>query len=69
MKSAAFVLGLLTASPAAAQPLLHPMFADHAVLQRDRPVHIYGAARPGAQVSIHLGKTDVLARASASVQQ
>jgi hypothetical protein len=24
--------------------LLHPMFGDHAVLQRDRPITLYGAA-------------------------
>ncbi len=68
MKLAAIALGLLAASPAAAQPLLHPMFADHAVLQRDRPIHVYGAAHPGAEVSVHMGTTDATARASASGQ-
>src|SRR5579872_1380990 len=68
MKSVAIVLGLLAASPAAAQPLLHPMFADHAILQRDRPIRVYGAAHPGADVSIHMGTTDASARASASGQ-
>ena len=68
MKLTALVLGLLAASPAAAQPLLHPMFADHAVLQRDRPIRVYGTAHPGAEVSIHLGKADASAHASAGGQ-
>src|SRR5690606_36828286 len=27
--------------------LLHAMFSDHAVLQRERPIHVYGTAAPG----------------------
>ena len=28
--------------------LLHAMFQDHAVLQRDRPIRVWGHAAPGA---------------------
>ncbi|HEX2758923.1 MAG TPA: carboxypeptidase-like regulatory domain-containing protein, partial [Rhizomicrobium sp.] len=46
----------LSALPAlAAERLLHPMFQDHAVLQRDKPIAIYGAAAPGATVKVMLG--------------
>ncbi len=48
---------LLLASPASAaaregRPLLHPLFSNHAVLQRDRPVTIWGWAEPGTQVTV-----------------
>ena len=33
-------------------PLLHPLFADHAVLQRGRPVPVWGWSHPGAAVSV-----------------
>ncbi len=68
MKFAAFTLALVAASPAGAEPLLHPMFADHAVLQRDQPIRIYGTAPSGAQVSVHLGGASATAHASASGQ-
>lgn len=43
---------------ASAQPLLHAMFQDHAVLQRDRAVPIWGQAAPGEQVTVEFaGKT------------
>jgi sialate O-acetylesterase len=68
MKLAVFALALLAASPAGAQSLLHPMFADHAVLQQGRPIPVYGQARPGAEISVQLGEARVTARASASGQ-
>ena len=68
MKWTAFALVLLAASPAEAQSLLHPMFADHAVLQRDRPIPVYGQAHPGAEISVQLGEARVMARASATGQ-
>jgi sialate O-acetylesterase len=58
----ALALLLLTA-PAGAQALLHPMFADHAVLQRGQPIRVYGDARPGASVSVHLASETANARA------
>ena len=43
--------------------LLHPFFTDHAVLQRDQPVRIYGKAQPGEAVSVTLGNVSADARA------
>ena len=37
-----------------AAPLLDAMFQDHAVLQRDRPVVVWGRAEPGATVAVSL---------------
>ena len=53
----------LAAMPALAAPLLHPMFADHAVLQRGQPIPVYGQAAPGTTVTVHLGSTTANARA------
>jgi sialate O-acetylesterase len=33
-------------------PLLHAMFQDHAVLQRDQPIRIWGRAKPGEEVQV-----------------
>jgi len=44
---------------AAEPPLLHPLFADHAVLQRDRPIDIWGQARAGEEVTVTLAGTSV----------
>ncbi len=41
-------------SAAADGPLLHAMFQDHAVLQRDKPINVYGVAPKGAAVSVTL---------------
>lgn len=54
---------LLAAIPAEAAPLLHPMFADHAVLQRGQPIPVYGRAKAGADVRVSLGSTSITARA------
>jgi sialate O-acetylesterase len=68
MKRAAFVMALLAASPAGAQPLLHPMFADHAVLQRDQPIRIYGQAPAGSDIRVQLGGANSTAHAAANGQ-
>ncbi|QAY79935.1 9-O-acetylesterase [Sphingosinicella sp. BN140058] len=41
--------------PAAAAPTLNPIFSDHAVLQRDRPILVYGTAAAGEKVTVTLG--------------
>jgi len=46
--------------PAAATPLLHALFQDHAVLQRDQPVPVWGQAKPGEAVSVALGNQAAL---------
>jgi len=38
------------------EPLLNAMFQDHAVLQRDQPILVYGRAAPGDEVSLSLGE-------------
>ena len=63
MKSTIVIFGLLAASPAFADPLLHPMFADHAVLQQGRPIPVYGAASPGADVTVTMGNAKATAKA------
>jgi len=70
MRLAAFGVALTWAllAPAAAAPLLHPMFQDHAVLQRDQPIRIYGQAPRGAAISVRLGEARATARAAANGQ-
>jgi sialate O-acetylesterase len=55
MKFLIVAFALLAAAPAQAATLLHPMFADHAVLQRGAPIPVYGTASPGAEVHIEMG--------------
>ena len=45
--------------------LLHPLFQDHAVLQRDQPVPVWGHAAPGATVSVAVAGQAVATRADA----
>jgi sialate O-acetylesterase len=45
-------------SAAPARPLLDEMFADHAVLQRDRAIPVWGEAAPGEQLTISLSGAD-----------
>lgn len=55
----------LSGQPAIArEALLNPMFSDHAVLQRDKPIAIYGHARPGAEVKVKLGEAAAEGRAN-----
>jgi sialate O-acetylesterase len=52
--------------PAPKEPqLLHPLFQDHAVLQRDRPIKVYGEAPAGTAVSVSLANNKAEARAGA----
>jgi sialate O-acetylesterase len=46
-------------------PLLHPMFQDHAVLQRDRPITVWGWTRPGEQVRMEFASRTAQTRADA----
>jgi sialate O-acetylesterase len=45
----------LSASPSLATPTFAPVWTDHAVIQRDRPIMVEGNAAPGAQVEVVLG--------------
>ncbi len=60
-------LALLSSAPAfAAEPLLNPVFGDHAVLQRDQPIHIWGTATPNAAVTVTLSSDTTKAHADSS---
>jgi sialate O-acetylesterase len=48
-----------------AAPLLHPMFQDHAVLQRDKPINVYGDAPAGAHLTVTLADAKAEATAGA----
>ncbi|MCF5965147.1 9-O-acetylesterase, partial [Xanthomonas perforans] len=48
---------------AADAPLLHPVFQDHAVLQRDAPIRLWGDAAPGTRVTVQLDSAQVQTRA------
>src|SRR6202789_4548789 len=71
MKFLVLALGLVAGGPAGAVPpasaatLLHPMFNDHAVLQRDQLIRVYGTAKPGADVAVSLGNESATAHADA----
>ncbi len=43
------------ASDADAKPLLHPLFANHAVLQRETRVPVWGWSDPGAKITVSFG--------------
>ena len=47
----------LVALPLAADVTLPAIFSDHAVLQRDKPLPVWGKAAPGERVEVSLGKS------------
>jgi sialate O-acetylesterase len=57
---------LCTASAAAAEPALNPLFSDHGVLQRGRPIRVWGTASPGERVPVALGPARVTVTADRS---
>src|SRR5262245_14692093 len=54
---------LSIAGAANAATLLNPVFQDHAVLQRDRPINVWGEASPRETVSVSLGSQTASAQA------
>lgn len=64
LAAAPAITGAATADPA----LLGPLFVDHAVLQRDRPIQVFGAAQAGEEVSVTLAGASATARADAKGQ-
>lgn len=46
----------ISAVRALPQVTLHPLFTDHAVLQRDKELRVFGTARPGELVEVTLGR-------------
>ena len=57
---------LLAAAGASAEPKPAAVFADHAVLQRDRPVPVWGRAEPGEAVTVDFAGQRKTATADAS---
>ena len=50
----ALLAGLLLALPVFADVTPHGIFSDHAVLQRDKPIPVWGQAAPGEKVTVRL---------------
>jgi sialate O-acetylesterase len=58
------VASLLPAQALAASPtILNPMFQDHAVLQRDVPIPVYGHATPNSDVFVSIDRESRVAHA------
>jgi sialate O-acetylesterase len=55
---------LLSAGSALATPTLTPVWTDHAVIQRDRPIVVEGTAKPGETVRGTLGGASASAKAA-----
>ena len=54
---------LAAAAPAFAGPKLDTLFSDHAVLQRERPIAVWGTADPREKLTVALGDASVAVRA------
>jgi sialate O-acetylesterase len=54
---------LFAGAAAEAAPVLNPIFSDHGVLQRGRPISVWGHASPGERVSVTLGSAAASATA------
>jgi sialate O-acetylesterase len=61
-----WILALAATAHAEPPALLHPLFQDHAVLQRDRPVRVWGHAAAGEAMSVSLGSANARATADGS---
>lgn len=60
---APILLAALAVSPASAQSLLNGLFSDHAVVQRDRPLPVFGVAKPGETVTASFAGQTLTAKA------
>ncbi|MCE9532576.1 MAG: sialate O-acetylesterase, partial [Planctomycetes bacterium] len=61
----ALLVVLLGAFQARADVTLSKIFSDHAVLQRDLPLPIWGTAQPGEKVTVKLGDAQAATAADA----
>lgn len=59
----ALSVGIVPAHAQSAAPALANIFGDHAVLQRDRPIAIWGSATPGTPVTVKLDDRSVTSQA------
>jgi sialate O-acetylesterase len=61
------IMAVAVACPAQAEvPLMSPLFVDHAVIQRDRPIHVYGQSSAGQEVTVTLAGGSARAKADAT---
>ncbi len=61
-----FTIGLLLwPSAIQAAPIFHSMFSDHAVLQRDKPIAIWGTAAPSELVKVNIDRKALQTKADA----
>jgi sialate O-acetylesterase len=56
-------LAAVLTGPASAQSLLNGLFSDHAVVQRDRPLPVFGTAKPGETVTAAFAGQTLTAKA------
>ncbi len=54
-RAVGLIAGALLATAAHADVQLDPLFRDHAVLQRERPIPVRGVAEPGERVTVTFG--------------
>jgi sialate O-acetylesterase len=57
---------LLATATASAQVTLSPLFTDHAVLERNKPIPVWGTAAPNEKVNLTLGPSHTTATADAT---
>ena len=60
------VLLTISGSVANPAPLAHSLFQNHAVLQRDRPIVVWGTAAPGEQVMVSIAEATQTTHADTS---
>jgi sialate O-acetylesterase len=63
-----FAAGALFAGVASAAPLLHDLFQDHVVLQRDKAINVWGRATPGESLTVALAGASSQTQADSSGQ-
>ena len=55
---AALASAMFASTATAAPPLLHELFQDHVVLQRDRAINLWGSSVPGEQLAVSFAGTN-----------
>lgn len=66
LRAAFFIASGSVAFAAQSSELLHPLFSDHVVLQRDQPINVWGRARAGERVVVTIDRARAEATANAS---
>ncbi|GFE88857.1 sialate O-acetylesterase [Steroidobacter agaridevorans] len=60
------LLAVLSTTSANAAPLLHDLFQDHVVLQREQAINVWGRAEPGESLTVTLASSSVQAKVDAT---